>query len=155
MVEVSAEHFLQVGRNSYIAPEATPEATALEGEHEGISAVGSLCLINGELLADFLGLDVESISALDDLTVGSQHTSLLDQFVELAFHLALGQAANVERSKYLGFLINSYVSILFGLERAAHEGQEESYENHHHCCIADGVNIAVCINLCHNDSSLK
>lgn len=143
MVEVSAKHFLQVGRDGDIAPEAAPEATALEGEDEGVSAISSLCLVDGELLANLLGLDVEGICAIDDLTIGSQHTSLLDQFVVLALDLALGQAANVERSKYLRFLIDSHVGILSRLQSAADEGQKESYEDHHHSCIADGVNVAI------------
>ena len=96
MVEVSTKHFLQVGRNSHISPQATPQATAFQGKHEGISAIGSLGFVNGELLADLLGLYTEGILALDDLTVRSQHTGLLNQFVVLAFDLTLGQTTNVE-----------------------------------------------------------
>ena len=96
MVEVSAEHFLKVGRHGNVTPEATPKTAAFQGEHEGVSAISCLCLIHGELVANLLGLHIECISAFDDLTVGSHHASLLDQFVVLSLDIALGQAANVE-----------------------------------------------------------
>ena len=53
---------------------------------------------------------------------------------------------NIEKAL---LLVNSHVGILCRLQRTAHEGQQESHEHYHQCCIADGVNIAVCINLCH------
>ena len=145
MVEVSAEDLLEVGRNGDITPEATPEAAAFQGQYEGIVASGGLSLIDGELLANLLGLDLES-TAFGDLTVGSDDACLLDQFVELGFHIALGNATNVEGSKDLFLLVNSHIGILGRLQRTAHEGQQEGYEHHHHSSIADGVNISVGVN---------
>ena len=142
MVEVSTEHRLEVGRYGYITPKATPKATAFQRQHEGICAIGGLCLIDRELLAYLLGLDLEG-TAFGDLTVGSDDACLLNQFVELRFHVALGDAANVEGSKNLGFLVDIYICFLAVLQRLADEGQQESHEYHHHSSVADGVHITV------------
>lgn len=94
MVEVSTEDLLEVGCHSYITPEATPEAATFQGQDKGFVASGGLSLIDRELLANLLGLDLEG-TAFGDLTVGSDDACLLNQFVELRFHVALGDAANV------------------------------------------------------------
>lgn len=146
VVEESAEHLLAVGRDSHIAPDAAPEATALEGKNEGVLSVGGLCRIDGELLADLLGIDVEGVSALDDLTVGSQHTCFFDQLVVLRLYIALGNAANVERSQDLCTFVDGHVGILSRLQRAAHVGQQEGNDYDHDCCIADGVHISIGVN---------
>jgi hypothetical protein len=145
MVEVSTEDLLEVGRHSHITPEATPKAATFQGQDKGFVASGGLSLIDRELLANLLGLDLEG-TAFGDLTVGSDDACLLNQFVELRFHVALGDAANVEGSKDLFLLIDSHVGILSRLQRAADEGQQEGYEHHHYGCIADGIDIAVGVN---------
>ena len=145
MVEVSTEDLLEVGCHSYITPEATPKAATFQGQDKGFVASGGLSLIDRELLANFLGLDLEG-TAFGDLTVGSDDACLLNQFVELRFHVALGDAANVEGSKNLFLLIDSHVGILSRLQRAADKGQQEGYEHHHYGCIADGIYIAVGVN---------
>ena len=145
MVEVSTEHRLEVGRYGYITPKATPKATAFQRQHEGICAIGGLCLIDRELLAYLLGLDLKG-STFRDLTIGSDNTCFLNQFVELCFHLALVDTTNVEGSKNLFLLVDSHIGILSGLQGAADEGQQEGYEHHHHCCIADGVYVSIGVN---------
>lgn len=112
MVEVSTKHLLHIGSDCDVTPKAAPKATAFQGKHEGVGTIGGLCLIHGELFANLLRIDVESVFALKHLTVGSQHTSLLDQFIVLAFHFVLGQATHIQGSKNLRFLIDSHVGIL-------------------------------------------
>lgn len=145
VIEESTKYLLTVECHGYITPDAAPQAAAFQRKHVCVSAFGSLSSVNRELLADLLGLNIESVSAFNFLTIGSQHKSLFNQFVVLGLYIALGNATNVERSQYLSALVDSHILVLLFLQGAADEGQQEGYEHHHHCCVADGVNITVCI----------
>ena len=108
---VSGTNHCFLCKEQIVYPGAAPRY-ALVYIHEDMDKDGGLCRIDGELLADLLGIDVEGVSALDDLTVGSQHTCFFDQLVVLSLYIALGNAANVERSQDLCTFVDGHVGIL-------------------------------------------
>jgi len=98
VVEESAKHLLTIGSHSHIAPDAAPKATAFQGKNQCVGTIGSLSLINGELVANLLSINIEGILTFEHLTVWRHHTRFLNQFIVLSLYVALGNTANAEGS---------------------------------------------------------